>query len=204
MSRNCHVFPCLPVEEVLRSRDGQDAYGASITIPYAGAFDARDERDRVNARRTADLVRGHPDAFERTRRAGHVTASAFVVDAAHDHVVLTHHAKLDCWLQLGGHCDGVRDPLAVALREAREESGLTAIRMARRDVFDIDIHEVPAHGDMPPHLHYDVRYLLVADISEPLRQSAESRDLAWVPLSRLADFTDKPSVLVLKRKLERP
>ncbi|WP_089274023.1 NUDIX hydrolase [Puniceibacterium sediminis] len=174
----------------------------SISIPYAGLYSPTNERDRVNAVSLLNLIQNHEDAFCRSRIQGHVTASAFVVNPAHSHVILTNHAKLDCWLQLGGHCDGERDPLAVAQREAREESGLTDIRVARPEIFDIDIHQIPEHHDTPAHQHYDIRYLLVAEMSEPLRPSVESHDLAWVPLSRLAYYTDKPSVLVLSHKLE--
>jgi 8-oxo-dGTP pyrophosphatase MutT (NUDIX family) len=124
------------------------------------------------------------------------------VNAALSHTLLTLHAGLGCWLQLGGHCDGVRDPKAVALREAQEESGLTKVAFASPDVFDIDIHVIPTSSRTPEHLHYDIRYLMVADMTQPLRLTEESRDLAWVPLSRLEAYTDKPSVLVIKRKLE--
>lgn len=148
------------------------------------------------------MIDDHDDAFSRERQAGHVTASAFVINAARSHTLLTLHAGLGCWLQLGGHCDGTRDPKAVALREVQEESGLTDILFARTDVFDIDIHIIPASSRTPAHLHYDIRYLMVADMTQPLCVTEESRDLAWVPLSCLEAYTDKPSVLVLKRKLE--
>ena len=176
---------------------------SGIRMPYAGLYIPTDDRDRINASRLSRLILDYDNAFCRSRLQGHVTASAFVVNRERSHTILTHHAKLNCWLQLGGHCDGERDPLAVAQRETHEESGLTNIRVAQPKVFDIDIHEIPEHRDTPAHLHYDVRYLLVAEMSEKLRPSVESNDLAWVPLSNLADYTDKPSVLVLNRKLER-
>ena len=175
----------------------------SLSIPYAGLYKPIDDRDRVNASRVSQLIQGHADAFCRNRLDGHVTASAFVVNPTYSHVILTHHAKLNCWLQLGGHCDGERDPLAVAKREACEESGLIDIQVAQPEIFDIDIHEIPKHRDTPAHLHYDIRYLLIAQMSDQLQPSAESNDLAWVPLARLGDYSDKPSVLVLNRKLER-
>lgn len=172
-------------------------------IPYAGLYTPIDDRDRINASHLSRLIQDHNDAFCRSRLQGHITASAFVINPERSHTILTHHVKLNCWLQLGGHCDGERDPLAVALRETREESGLTNIRVARSEIFDIDIHEIPKHHDIPAHLHYDIRYLLIAEMSEILQPSIESNDLAWVPLYNLADYTDKPSVLVLNRKLER-
>ncbi len=173
-----------------------------ISIPYAGSYWLTDERDEKNAAHVRHLIDDHDDAFSRKRHAGHITASAFVVDAARSHTLLTLHAGLGCWLQLGGHCDGIRDPKAVALREAQEESGLTDLHFASPDVFDIDIHVIPASSRAPAHLHYDIRYLMVADMTQPLCLTEESRDLAWVSLSSLEAYTDKPSVLVIKRKLE--
>ena len=90
---------------------------------------------------------------------GHITGSAWVVDPAGSRLLLTHHRKLGKWLQLGGHSDGEPDTLAVALREAREESGLR-VRPISNAVLDIDIHTIPALKGEPAHLHYDVRFAL--------------------------------------------
>src|ERR1017187_5220435 len=79
---------------------------------------------------TADTIRfveEHADCFSRKQLSGHLTGSAWIVDAGRTRTLLTHHRKLDKWLQLGGHADGDPDLRAVALREAREESGLTKL-----------------------------------------------------------------------------
>lgn len=131
---------------------------------------------------------------------GHVTGSAFVLSPDGGSVLLTHHAKLDRWLQLGGHCDGVADVRFVALKEAYEESGLARLRLLRDEVFDIDIHRIPALGAEPAHLHYDVRFLMQAEAGA-LVASSESRALAWVPLDRLESRTSAPSVLRLRARL---
>ncbi|MEP3848080.1 MAG: NUDIX hydrolase [Paracoccaceae bacterium] len=174
----------------------------SIEIPFAGSFRHQDERDRHNARRVVELLQTESRAFCSSTRGGHITASAFIIDTSREHVLLTHHAKLDCWLQLGGHCDGIRDPAFVARKEAYEESGLDCITPITHDLFDIDIHTIPAHGDMPEHLHFDLRYLFEANMSMPLQCTSESKALAWVSLSDLENYTQKSSVLIIKRKLE--
>ncbi|MBI5503525.1 MAG: NUDIX hydrolase [Deltaproteobacteria bacterium] len=130
--------------------------------------------------RIAEFVRRHDDCFQRALAIGHVTASAWIVDGVRGRVLLTHHRKLDRWLQLGGHVDGSPDVLAAALREAREESGLAEVRAARPDIFDCDVHGIPARDDEAAHDHYDVRFLLEADSRLPLVVSEESNDLAWV------------------------
>ena len=114
----------------------------------------------------------------------HVTGSAWVVDRDRTHALLTHHRKLDKWLQLGGHADGDSDILRVALREAREESSLEAIRAVSEEIFDVDIHTIPARGGELEHFHYDVRFLLEGDRGAPLAVSEVNRGrwpgLRWI------------------------
>ena len=91
--------------------------------------------DAHEAAMTADTIRfveAHADCCSRTQLSGHLTGSAWIVDASRTRTLLTHHRKLDKWLQLGGHADGDPDLLAVALREGREESGLTRLRPVTR------------------------------------------------------------------------
>lgn len=152
--------------------------------------------------RLAGFVAGNERCFERTLLEGHVTGSAWIVDLERTHVLLTHHGKLDKWLQLGGHADGDWNVLEVALREAREESGLSSIRAVGDGIFDVDIHAIPARGAEPEHFHYDVRYLLEADRGEMLRMSSESKDLQWVAMERVAELTGEESVLRMVRKMD--
>ncbi len=74
-----------------------------------------------------------------------------------------HHRKLHRWLMPGGHCDGEPDARSVATREIAEETGLISYSLIQDAIFDIDIHEIPARGDIPAHLHFDIRYLFEAD-----------------------------------------
>ena len=121
------------------------------------------------------------------------------MDIAGDRVLLAHHRKLRRWLQPGGHSDGDPDTLAVALREAREESGLDA-RVLDNAIFDIDVHGIPARGREPAHLHFDERFLVQAE-HDRFRVSEESHALAWVPAVGLGALTDEESVLRMARKL---
>ncbi len=164
------------------------------------AYVPADAREAAMRERLVEFVAAHPDAFERALAIGHVTASAWIVDPARTRALLTHHRKLGKWLQLGGHADGDFDVRRAALREAQEESGLRSLRFARDGVYDLDVHPIPARPGEPAHDHYDVRFALEADPDEPLVVSAESKELAWIPLAALAEHGADESVLRLARK----
>jgi 8-oxo-dGTP pyrophosphatase MutT (NUDIX family) len=146
------------------------------------------------------FVEAERDCFERSLQIGHITGSAWIIDRAREKTLLTHHNKLDRWLQLGGHADGDPDILRVALREAREESGLENIRPLSEAIFDVDVHPIPMRGNEPGHFHYDVRFMLEADADKPLVISSESKDLAWVPLADIARFTTEQSITRMAAK----
>ncbi len=108
--------------------------------------------------------------------------------------LLTHHRKLGLWLQPGGHADGNRDLAAVALREAREETGVAGLTIVPA-VFDLDRHRIPAHGGVPAHWHYDVRFVVRAAADERYVVSDESHALAWRDIAALyADSQADPSL----------
>jgi 8-oxo-dGTP pyrophosphatase MutT (NUDIX family) len=164
------------------------------------AYVPADAREAAMRDRLVAFLAAHPEAFERALAVGHVTASAWVVDRTRTRALLTHHRKLGKWLQLGGHADGDPDVRAAALREAREESGLASLRLAREAIYDLDVHRIPARPGEPEHDHYDVRFALEADSGEPLVVSAESKELAWIPLDALERYGADESVLRLARK----
>lgn len=167
--------------------------GIGCYIPTSG-------RDQSMWVKLQSFCTSETKAFDRDPLTGHVTGSAFVLSPDLSEVLLTHHAKLDRWLQLGGHCDGVADAGFVAQKEAYEESGLSRITRIGTNVFDVDIHRIPANAKEPEHLHYDARYLFLA-ADKSVKVSDESHALAWVAIDELESFTDAFSVLVLKEKL---
>jgi 8-oxo-dGTP pyrophosphatase MutT (NUDIX family) len=162
--------------------------------------------------RIRSLVASHPDCLARTCLPGHLTASSFILSADRERCLLTRHRKLGRWLQLGGHADGDADLLRVALREAREESGMRDFSLvdplgaaggadAEAPLpIDVDVHGIPARRDEPAHEHHDVRFLLVAGPGQPLVMSEESSDLGWFPLDALGSVGADESLLRLGRK----
>jgi 8-oxo-dGTP pyrophosphatase MutT (NUDIX family) len=169
----------------------------------ARALCATDPHEQAMTAAVPACVEAQPACLERSCAPGHLTGSAWIVDRPRRRVLLTHHRKLDRWLQLGGHADGDADLLAVAVREAQEESGLASIRVLSPELFDVDVHLIPARREEPAHLHHDLRFLLEADGDEPLVISAESKDLAWVEIDRLPEYSTEESLLRMARKTPR-
>ena len=163
-------------------------------------YRARWENESDVVDRFIAFIAAHPDGFERELKIGHVTGSAWVVDRAGTHVLLTHHKKLDMWVQLGGHADGDADVFRVALREAEEESGLDALVPVSRRIFDVDVHRIPARREEPEHFHWDVRYAFRALGGETYRVSGESHDLAWIEIAALETVTREESMWRMARK----
>lgn len=181
-------------------------------IPYSGY--AASEEEKIWQRFCA-FVESEPNCFARTCMAGHITGSALVISDDFQQVLLLLHRKLNKWLQLGGHSDGQTDTIEVALREAREESGLTDIKglnwldkialpsceqqaisqQLRLIPFDIDIHRIPERPGEAEHFHFDMRFLLQAGSEQPLTQNEEAKALRWIALDEADTLTSEPSML---------
>ncbi len=148
----------------------------------------------------ASFVQTYADCFARSLLVGHVTGSAWLVNEPGTHVLLTHHRKLNIWVQLGGHADGEADIQAVARREAQEESGLVCLEPVTDAIFDVDVHTIPARGLEPEHAHYDVRYAFRAVGTDSFTVSEESHALAWIAVEQITAYTTEASMPRMARK----
>lgn len=191
---------CLKEWDVLTVMLGED-------LQLRRAFGDYSQRHREHAELAqaflALLDEGGVDPFTRQCLAGHFTGSAWLVSADGQRALLTHHRKLQRWLQLGGHADGDHDLAAVALREAEEESGLPGLTLASADIFDLDRHWIPERKEVPGHWHYDVRYVVVAGGNEAFVVSEESLELAWRPVAEIAADQDESMRRMANRWLQR-
>lgn len=145
--------------------------------------------------RIARFMDEYPECFERSLSIGHITASCWLLNKDHTKSLMMHHRKLDNWFQLGGHCDGNPDTLAVAVKEAQEESGIMGIEPVSTDIFDIDIHLIPQNPKEAAHDHYDIRYLLHVVSDEQIIQNKESKELRWISKDLSTLPTSNPSII---------
>lgn len=141
-------------------------------------------------KRFIELIQQHENCLNRSLLIGHITCSSWIIDSNYTHVLLTHHRKLDKWLQLGGHADGDSNVLRVAQREAMEESGIKSIIPVHADIFDIDIHTIPERYNEPQHEHFDIRYAFIADMNQELVINHESKELKWVTIGMVGKLVN--------------
>lgn len=171
------------------------------------AYEPWNEQERRDKETMLALLESRPDVFTRADRTAHMTASAWIVNKDRDRVLMIYHNLYGSWAWTGGHADGETDLLSVALREAREETGLRDPRPVTGEIFSLEILTVDGHekrGEyLSSHLHLNVTYLLEADETEPLRVCpGENSGVKWFSLEEaLAASTEPWFVERIYRKL---
>ncbi len=137
----------------------------------------------------------------------HFTASAFVLNKKHDKLLAIFHKIYQSWGWLGGHSDGNADLLAVALKEVREESGLSQLKVLEPAPISLEAITVPAHvhrthGYVSAHLHLNVTFLFEADENETLHKNeAETGGIAWVPLNEFVAKSNEAEMTPIYEKI---
>lgn len=157
-------------------------------------FNEQEERDREVLLR---LLSGVGDVYSRENLTAHMTASAWVVNENRDKVLMAYHNIYHSWSWLGGHADGERDLLAVALREVGEESGVIHVRPLSEEIFSMEILTVDGHEKhgkyVPSHLHLNLTYLLEAREGDALSMKAdENSGVAWFGLEEAVKASTEP------------
>ncbi len=142
-------------------------------------------------------LRGEKNIFTRENRLAHMTASAWIANADRTKVLMAYHNLYRSWSWLGGHADGESDLLAVALREAREESGLRGVRAITEKIFSLESLTVDGHmkrgAYVSSHLHLNVTYLLEAAENEALSiKPDENSGVQWFPLDDAVSASSEP------------
>ena len=143
------------------------------------------------------FLKANPDAFFRSNRIAHMTASAWVVNPARDKVLMVYHKIYDSWSWTGGHADGEEDLAAVALREVKEETGVRSARLLSEEIFSLESLTVDGHEKngayVSSHLHLNVTWLLEADDLDPLTVcEAENSGVRWFTLDEALKASSEP------------
>lgn len=175
-------------------------YSQSQAFEILQKYNPTDTNEQNAKTFMAEFVMANPRYWARSTQAGHLTASAWITDVHRRKAVLLHHKKLDIWVQPGGHIDDDDETLlAAGLREAQEETGLRSLTPVLCDVFDLDVHAIPARKSEPAHLHLDVRFWFMARDTQ-LLISEESNELTWMTADEISGKTKEESILRMMRK----
>lgn len=169
------------------------------------AFTPFNEQEASDRRLMLQYAGLFSDLLTRDNEMAHLTASCWIVNPDRTKVLLAYHNIYDSWAWLGGHADGEADLLAVALKEANEESGVTA-RPVLRDIFSVEILGVPGHVKrgkyVSSHLHLNVTYLLEADEQQALHEKPdENSAVRWFALQDVIPNTREPEMRAVYQKL---
>ena len=152
-----------------------------------------DDKEACDMERIKALVLAHPNIMSMSCEVAHITASAAIIEPESRRTLLHYHKRLGRWLQVGGHAEYETDFARVALREAREETGLPDLEhhppRAVPKPLDYDVHTIPQDRNKPEHLHLDFRYVLVTHQPEALAPAAgESLQFRWLDCAEVTDM----------------
>ena len=161
------------------------------------SYQSFNEQEEADRQVMLELLQTSDDIFYRTNLLAHFTASAWVLNKAHTHVLMAFHNIYQTYAWLGGHADGEEDLLSVALREVKEESGIHTVKPITEGIYSLETIEVNGHEKkgkyVPSHLHLNVTYLLEADDTESLHiKQEENSAVSWFPIDQVLDVVDEP------------
>lgn len=155
------------------------------------------EQEECDKKVMLQLLKTQPDIFTRENEVAHFTASSWLLNREHTKVLMIYHNIYHSWAWTGGHADGEEDLLAVAIKEAQEETGVKEIQTVDDAIFSIETLTVDGHEKrgryVPSHLHLNVTYLLEADEAEVLRiKPDENSGVKWFSLEEVLEACSEP------------
>ena len=169
-------------------------------------YQPKSEQEQIDQQTMIDFIERNPDALYRENTIGHITSSAIITNIKHDKVLFAYHNIYNSWAWTGGHNDGDPDLLHVAIKEAKEETGVTNIEALTPDIVALDIIHVQNHmkngiyvGD---HLHLNVTYVLVADETDELQiNEAENSGVQWFKIDEVLEYVNEERIKPVYQKV---
>lgn len=146
------------------------------------------------------------NVLTRENEFAHFTSSGFILNEAKDKVLMIYHNLYNSWAWTGGHADGEKDLLKVAIKEAKEETSIVHIRPLTDEIMSLDILPVWGHmkkgSYVSSHQHLNVSYLLIADESDVLRiKEDENSNVGWIPVNEIEHYCQEPQMIPIYKKL---
>lgn len=161
-------------------------------IPY-------NEQEEVERKIMLNYINDFDDVLTRQNEYGHFTSSAFVLNKERTKILMIYHKIYNSWAWTGGHSDGDSDLLYVAMKEAKEETGIKNVTPISKDIYSLELINVKGHEKrgkyVGSHVHLNVTYLLEADENEEIHiKEDENSGVKWVPINEVLEMSSEPWV----------
>ena len=165
-------------------KQGEQIMTRQELIASIEQYQPYNEQEEMDKPLILEWIKNNDNAFWRENTVAHMTASAWVVNKDRSKVLMVYHNIYKSWSWLGGHADGETDLLSVAIREVKEEAGISNVIPVSKDIFSLESLTVDGHWKngkyVSSHLHFNVTYLLEADSEEAVSIKAdENSGVAW-------------------------
>ena len=179
------------------------AWGAKIKIDTDDLraniekFNQYNEQEEVEKRIMLKYIDDFDNVLTRQNEYGHFTSSAFILNKERTKILMIYHKIYNSWAWTGGHSDGDSDLLYVAMKEAKEETGITNVKPIKDDIYSLEIINVNGHEKrgkyVGSHVHLNVTYLLEADENEEIRiKEDENSGVKWIPIDEITKYSSEP------------
>ena len=161
-------------------------------IPY-------NEQEEVDKKIMLNYIKDFDDVLTRQNEYGHFTSSAFVLNKDRSKILMAYHRIYNSWAWVGGHSDGDNDLLYVAMKEAKEETGIKNVVPISKDIYSLELINVNGHEkrgkSVGSHVHLNVTYLLEADENEEIHiKEDENSGVRWIPINKILESSSEPWV----------
>ena len=155
------------------------------------------EQEEMDKQLILNWIRNNTNAFSRENTVAHMTASAWVVNQDKSKILMVYHNIYNSWSWLGGHADGETDLLSVAIREVKEEAGISNVYPVSEEIFSLESLTVDGHVKkgkyVSSHLHFNITYFLEADPEEAVSIKAdENSGVAWFSPEEALERSTEP------------
>lgn len=152
------------------------------------------------------IRRNRDNVLQRSNEIAHMTGSSMIFNEERTKVLMVYHNIYKSWSWTGGHADGEENLLALAIEEAKEETGITKLKVLSGKIAGLDILPVPAHIKkgvyVAPHLHLSLAYLFMASERQLLQiREEENSAVAWIPIEKLEEEVREEEMHPVYKKL---